>query len=118
MNCMKCDRLIAADQVFCEQCLEEMARYPVNPNTPVILPHREEAQVVKRSTSFKRTRKPEEKVSALKKAVIWLSVAVVVLVISLSLLVTAMVRMILDAKNTQPPGQNYGTTGQQQPSDE
>lgn len=118
MNCMKCDRLIAADQVFCEQCLEEMARYPVSPNTPVVLPHREEAQTVKRSASHKRMRKPEEQISLLKKAVIWLAATVAVLVISVSLLVTTLVMFIKKAEDVTPPGQNYETAGTSSPVEE
>ena len=35
MHCMKCGKEIADDQVFCEACLEVMAKYPVKPDTPV-----------------------------------------------------------------------------------
>lgn len=38
MQCLKCGREIDADAVFCDRCLDEMAKYPVKPDTVVLLP--------------------------------------------------------------------------------
>ena len=46
MSCMKCGKEVSEGQVFCEECLTEMERYPVKPGTPVLLPHREDRKSV------------------------------------------------------------------------
>ena len=40
MHCMKCGNEIPDGQVFCEDCLNVMAKYPVKPDTPVQIPKR------------------------------------------------------------------------------
>lgn len=35
MHCMKCGKEIPEGQVFCDECLEVMTKYPVKPDTPV-----------------------------------------------------------------------------------
>ena len=39
-RCLKCRREIAEGQVFCDDCLAQMKKYPVKPGTPVNLPKR------------------------------------------------------------------------------
>lgn len=41
MNCLKCGREIEEGQVFCNDCLVQMAKYPVKPGTAVQLPSAE-----------------------------------------------------------------------------
>lgn len=38
LNCLKCGREIEEGQVFCNDCLVQMAKYPVKPGTAVQLP--------------------------------------------------------------------------------
>lgn len=40
MYCLKCGRETDSSHVFCDTCLEVMARYPVKPDAAVQLPHR------------------------------------------------------------------------------
>lgn len=40
LNCLKCGREIEEGQVFCNDCLVQMAKYPVKPGTAVQLPSR------------------------------------------------------------------------------
>ena len=40
MSCMKCGRDTQDPQVFCDDCLQVMERYPVKPGTPIQLPKR------------------------------------------------------------------------------
>lgn len=69
MNCMKCGRDIAGEQVFCSDCLEDMARYPVNPDTPVNLPvHPKAPEPRKRAAKTKRALTPEEQVPRLRSS--------------------------------------------------
>lgn len=63
MQCMKCGREIPAGSVFCEICLEDMAKYPVKPGTAVTLPKREP----KRPPERRQKITPEEQILQLKK---------------------------------------------------
>ena len=61
MNCLKCGREIEEGQVFCNDCLVQMAKYPVKPGTAVQLPSRGSAAVSKKVHSRRRTKAaPEE----------------------------------------------------------
>lgn len=68
MNCMKCGREVALGQVFCKECLADMAQYPVNPATPVILPPERSTTTAKRSS--RKSRKPEEQLSRMRRMMI------------------------------------------------
>ena len=46
---MKCGREIPVGQVFCDECLEDMEKYPVKPGTAVQLPARPKPAPVKKS---------------------------------------------------------------------
>jgi len=35
---MKCGKETKSDRFFCQECLDDMERYPVKPDTPVYLP--------------------------------------------------------------------------------
>ena len=47
--CMRCGWEIEEGQVFCQDCLKEMSRYPVDPNTVVQIPLRKESVTGKRT---------------------------------------------------------------------
>ena len=74
MSCMKCGKEVSEGQVFCQECLAEMEKYPVKPGTPLPLPIRpREAVVHKRS--YRKSRKPEEQIVSLRR---WLSILCVI----------------------------------------
>ena len=50
MNCMKCGRETEAENVFCQSCLMDMAKHPIQPGTVVLLPRRREPSLVKKVT--------------------------------------------------------------------
>lgn len=77
MNCMKCGAALKAEQVFCEQCLAEMARYPVRPNVVVQLPPQQTASAVKKKRNPKKERKPEDQVRHLRLVIRWLCLLLV-----------------------------------------
>ena len=54
MNCLKCGRDVPEEQLFCESCLEVMAKYPVKPNTAIQLPHREEHAFIRKPQPERR----------------------------------------------------------------
>ena len=107
MNCMKCGREVDEGQVFCLDCLKEMAKYPVRPGTVVLLPKREEVHHVKKVQTKRRPNAaPEEQIRSLK---IRLRIVTAMLIISLALMaamVYPMAKEIFGPKMLRP-GQNY-----------
>ena len=107
MNCMKCGRELKTDGVFCEGCLAEMERYPVNPRNAVYLPNRAEARSHKKV--HKRTISPEEQLAALKKKYRRLA-TVLILTILLGLGLAAVVGVtVYEIEVQRFLGQNYST---------
>lgn len=107
MNCMKCGREIEEGQVFCVECLEVMARYPVKPGTAVVLPkQRKEAPVLKRAPIRRKILTPEERIVKLRKS---LRGWVIAWVVTFLLLCAALYPAILYLKeeNHFHLGQNY-----------
>ena len=106
MNCLKCGREVPGEQVFCENCLLEMEKYPVKPGTVVQLPrHRDNAGLKK---SPKRRAVPlEDQVKLLRKrlwtqTILLLLALVVIVVLSIPAAQYLMEDHFL-------PGQNYST---------
>lgn len=106
MNCLKCGREIEEGQVFCNDCLVQMAKYPVKPGTAVQLPSRGSAAVSKKVHSRRRTKTaPEEQLKALKKRIRILSALLSVCVVLL--IVLSVVTLWYMSANRLLPGQNY-----------
>ena len=67
MQCVKCGRDSAGEQIFCESCLSGMEQYPVKPGTPVNLPKHYADQLPKRTSHRKRPLTPDEQILYLRK---------------------------------------------------
>lgn len=67
MNCMKCGKTTTNEQVFCDDCLQVMAKHPVKPGTPVYLPQRQEAPAGKKTGRRVRELPVEEQLKDLQK---------------------------------------------------
>ncbi len=93
MNCMKCGNIIAADQVFCESCLAEMEKYPVDPDTPVMLPPRSGSTTQKRSP-VRRSRKPEEQIRTLRGLIAILSVLLIAALIAFFMMASTLIQIL------------------------
>ena len=104
MNCMKCGTEILTEQVFCEECLADMARHPVNPNTPVVLPRRSAAPVSKKVVR-KKTLSPEQQIHLLKHRIRLLAVLLCAVTLLASLLAYPAVKYLMEDHFL--PGQNY-----------
>ena len=65
MNCLKCGREQESEQVFCNDCLLEMEKYPVSPNATVQLPIRKAASPSRKGQVRRRTVSPEEQIKVL-----------------------------------------------------
>ena len=85
MNCMRCGREVTSGNVFCEDCLTEAGKYPVNPDTPVHLPRRVEAAAAKKQPK-KKVLTPEEQVKLLKPRLKWLALWSVIATLAAMLL--------------------------------
>lgn len=110
MNCMKCGKEMSGNQHFCEQCLEEMEKYPVKPNTVVQIPVRPFSTPAKRKTKRSRFIRPEDEIRFLRKRIRWLSAALVVSVLAFALTAAATLFLLEDKEIPFDIGQNYGTT--------
>lgn len=108
MQCMKCGREIPAGQVFCEECLADMEKYPVKPGTAIRIPPRREEPPVKKAAP-RRPLSPEEQVKVLKRR-LWIVSIILTLVLAL---VAGCLYLSLDYIREnfgKPlPGQNYST---------
>lgn len=78
MRCLKCGRDIGDEQVFCEECQNNMVQYPVKPGTPIQLPHRQAAPITKKKQPRrKKTLKPEEQILKLRHSIRLLTLALI-----------------------------------------
>ena len=104
MECIKCGRETQAGQTFCDECLQQMAKHPVKPGTPVHLPVRPASE---KAASRKRERTPAQVIGDLQKMIRWLTVTIAIL--SVLLCATAVFLLhALDAQNAKSaPGRNY-----------
>ena len=104
MNCMKCGRESLSDQVFCEDCLAEMKKYPISPNVPVILPKHEPRSAPKKQLR-KKVISPEEQIVILKSRIRLLTILLIAFALLSALLVYPAVQYL--QQDHFRPGQNY-----------
>lgn len=103
MGCLKCGREIEEGAVFCQSCLANMAKYPVRPGTPVLLPSRERVSVKK--APKRRTVSAEDQVKGLKKRV--RTMTTLWLVTLLAAVVFFVIVWLPLSGPKHRPGQNY-----------
>ena len=106
MNCMKCGRETQDENVFCQDCLMEMEKYPVLPETVVLLPRRRESTVVKK-LSTRHIPTAEEQISELREWVRILLVVVVICIVAIALMFRPTMHYIKDEH--VEIGQNYSS---------
>lgn len=109
MNCMKCGREIPLGQVFCKDCLADMAEHPIKPGTPVPPFAQTEDVQPKRSAPVRKPKKPEEQIVGLKKWLIGLSLALMAVMLIFSITTAILVHQLNEARETPSYGQNYST---------
>jgi len=106
MQCMRCGRDTDMDQVFCQDCLDEMKHYPVKPDTPVILPHYGPNMQLKKLPA-KRTLSSEELTKKLKRRIRLLSALLSVAVVLALAFGYIAVTLYDEYSEKFLPGQNY-----------
>ncbi len=114
MQCLKCGKKTADQQVFCEECLAVMQQHPVKPGIPIHLPQREPRPVEKKS-QHRTDPTPVEVADQLRATIRWLLAALAIL--SVVLLCTAGMLIHTLEQNAGRPhitkgdiGRNYTTT--------
>lgn len=110
MYCIKCGKETEEGQVFCEDCLADMAIHPVKPGTPVLLPIRPTA--AKKSPSRRKGPTAAEQAVKLRRVVQWLALGMVVLIAVLFVTVSALVFTLRNQDVRNVIGQNYNTMTQ------
>ena len=109
MNCMKCGREVPLGQVFCKECLTDMANYPVKPGTPVQLPAKPAAVQPRRERNARKPKKPEEQIVILKKWILALLVSLLTVILAFAVTVAILSHKLDQANQNTLPGQNYST---------
>ena len=105
MNCMKCGQELQPGESFCESCLAEMEKYPIQTNTVVLLPRRGASTAFKKSHQRRHT--PEEQLAALEKRCRRLGAA---LMVTLLLLISSLAMLgvaVYEWDMQRFLGQNY-----------
>lgn len=106
MNCMKCGRETQDETVFCQDCLLEMEKYPVQPGAVVLLPRRRESSVIKKIPK-RHVPAPEEQIKVLRKTVMILTIALAVCIAAIVLMFKPTMHYVLDEH--VEIGQNYSS---------
>lgn len=104
VHCLKCGRETEEGQSFCQACLLEMQKHPVDPNTVVLLPRRENGQTSKKPAR-RRSLSAEERVAVLRRHNRWLIVLLVLCLAVFGLLTYPTIRYLRRAPLQR--GQNY-----------
>ena len=105
MNCMKCGREIPPDESFCEECLADMEKFPVQSETVVLLPRRGPSTAFKKVHTRRHT--PEEQLAVLEKRCRRLVVALVISLFMLASALTALGVAVYEWDMQRFLGQNY-----------
>jgi len=86
MTCMRCGRETTENHVFCDNCQQNMAQYPVKPGTAIHLPHRPVVAPTKKQAHRRRPLSPEEQVIHLRKMLkrMWVFLALLTLVLCMA----------------------------------
>ena len=106
MNCMKCGRETQDDSAFCQNCLTEMAKHPVLPETVVLLPRRRESSVIKKTTK-RHTPTLEEQNAELREWNRILLVIVVICIAAIAFMFKPTMHYVMDEH--VEIGQNYSS---------
>jgi len=102
--CLKCGKETEENQVFCECCREVMRRYPVEPNTVVIIPKRPN---LPEERKLPRKKRQEDREKLLRSAIRWLTVTTGVLTIVICILCGALWTVMSDRSEEDNIGRNY-----------
>ena len=116
MQCMKCGREIPVGDVFCQECLADMAKYPVKPGTVVRIP--DQNRYMRRQQERRPGITPERKIEILKRR-IWIMSWFLTLAVATIIAASALIYSLLqEAENSPAIGQNYSSTAPSEETEE
>ena len=95
MNCMKCGRETLVENIFCQDCLEEMEKYPVQPGTVVLLPPRRQSAIIQKLPK-RHVSTAEEQITFLRKCVMILTVLLAVCIAAIVIMFQPTMHYVLD----------------------
>ena len=106
-QCLKCGKETAKKAIFCQQCQDDMGKYPVKPGTVIHLPKRQSAPEKK----LEQYNEPdhEGQILGLRKTVRFLVALVAALSILLTVTAFMLLRTLSQEKPVPPIGRNYTT---------
>ena len=106
-QCLKCGKETAEKAIFCQQCQDDMGKYPVKPGTVIHLPKRQNAPDKK----LEQYNEPdhEGQILGLRKTVRFLIALVAALSILLTVTAFMLLRTLSQDKPVPPIGRNYTT---------
>lgn len=114
MNCMKCGRETSGENVFCQECLTDMAKHPVDLSTVVLLPRRKENSFHKKTVK-RYGPSPEELVDRLRRQNTALIFLLVASLIAIVLMFKPTMHYVRDEH--YEIGQNYSSVTSTTPAD-
>ncbi len=106
MNCVKCGRETRGEDIFCQDCLTEMEKYPVQPGTVVLLPRRKETATVKKAPK-RHTPSAEEQIETLRQHRATLLLLLVACLVAIALMFEPTMHYVRDEH--YEIGQNYSS---------
>ena len=104
MNCMRCGKETEDKAVFCPECLEDMAKYPVKPGTTVHIPIRQNEEI-KKAVRKKPELTPEEQLREAQKLIHILFYVAVSLLVALILTGALLFHALFQSKELPPPAE-------------
>ena len=109
MQCLKCGNKTAEKQVFCEDCLAIMQKYPIKPGTAIHIPQREKIDPEKRRAAQDIEDAKDSQIQR-QRSVIRMLIGVLA-VMSAILLLTAgiLLHMMNENDISKSIGKNYTT---------
>ena len=114
MDCIKCGRETRGEDIFCQDCLTEMAKYPVQPGTVVLLPRRKETSSVKK-TPKRHTPSSEEIIAGLRQQRSVLLLLLVACIVAIALMFEPTMHYLRDEH--YEIGQNYSSVTPSTPAE-
>lgn len=105
MQCMKCGREIPAGDVFCQECLADMKKYPVKPGTAVHIPKQQQRKPQERRPAMTSERRVEI-LTRRVRMLSWLLTLAVALCVCLGALTLSLLQ---DGDTGFAIGQNYSS---------
>ena len=105
--CLKCGKETLEKAAFCEECQEDMSRYPVKPGTVIHLPKRQ--TLPEKKTELYQEEDKGRQVIRLQRIVRVLLATVALLSVLLMIMAFMLIRTLTEDKQVAPIGRNYTT---------